>query len=398
MKNTFISGKSNKIINIIMLLPILWSFSAMLLYPDAKKHIVIVTILSSLVGLFAYGFKQIRENLIDNKILWIMVALLTASFIAKEYYGYSSSLIRAYAVLFLVFSLTPKAIILKIKNNIHYLILTGSVFSFGYTYTQTFIQELGRGWSINPIPYTTISASLAVASLCILFFNKESRINTLMFISFTLSFNPLIFGQTRGTALAFIIASLALVVYCYLMKKEIKSKLIITSVIIMSSLAINSSLIEHRVETTKIESGLIENGQLESSIGQRLQMWKAGLILIKDNPIWGHGDNHNSLKNTMAESGIISQSVVHYTHYHNQYIDSFAKYGVLGFSLVMIIYLMPFIMAYKSKSAPSITFVFVGLVFIVASLTDVPMSHAQSVIIYFILMFILNSNEAKKCK
>ncbi|MFT5558819.1 MAG: O-antigen ligase, partial [Sphingobacteriales bacterium] len=52
----------NKLFNLVILLPIFWSFTGMFLYPNGKKAIVALILVAAIVSLYQYGVNHIRRN------------------------------------------------------------------------------------------------------------------------------------------------------------------------------------------------------------------------------------------------------------------------------------------------------------------------------------------------
>ena len=92
----------------------------------------------------------------------------------------------------------------------------------------------------------------------------------------------------------------------------------------------------------------IENNP-QSSIGGRLEMWKAALLMSKENPIVGIGvNNFNFELHKLIDQGVISEHISTYKHPHSEYLSNFIEKGIIGLLSLMVIFLLP--LKYSLKS------------------------------------------------
>ncbi|MCE9662532.1 O-antigen ligase family protein [Halomonas sp. M5N1S17] len=79
-----------------------------------------------------------------------------------------------------------------------------------------------------------------------------------------------------------------------------------------------------------------------SSVGARFEMWKGAYHLILEKPVtgWGHLGYREGM-DLLAEEGVIHPRVTIFGHAHNEFIDAFAKRGVIGLAVLLALYLVP---------------------------------------------------------
>ncbi|NLS13566.1 O-antigen ligase family protein [Vibrio sp. SM6] len=317
----------------------------------------------------------------------------------KAHHGFGSSILRAFIACLLYLSIIPSSLQRWILERVHCFVFIAAVTAFIYSGFHVYWLNVGRGWSINPIPYTTVSA--AVTSICLIFFlcHDKQNIRRLMLLGFTLALNSLVISQTRGTALALTSATIVMLAYLTFLGQLKMKRLGLVALSAIAVISVNSTSIEQRIVRTEYEMARISDDNFGSSIGLRLQMWRAGFELIPDKFWLGHGDKHISAKQHLADTGFIDQAAVPFTHYHNQFIDALVKDGIFSFVLICALLLLPLIgwwqtQAYSTPSSWShrqvsqLAMVAMVLVFAAAALTDVPFSHAQSISIYLCFIFI----------
>ncbi|GAB7219009.1 hypothetical protein VcTj87_08300 [Vibrio comitans] len=161
-------------------------------------------------------------------------------------------------------------------------------------------------------------------------------------------------------------------------------------------MSINS--IENRISQTKNEIENIENGNLNTSIGLRLQMWKAGLYIIRDHFITGVGEGHMKLKSELSSKGIISKNASILSHYHNQIINDTVKYGIVGLVLLIASFILPINLLFKNNNLYTNLGYILIVHYAITCMTDVPLHNAQTHAFYFCLIFILTYSFPPKNK
>ncbi|PSU64258.1 hypothetical protein CTM75_06835 [Photobacterium phosphoreum] len=223
-----------------------------------------------------------------------------------------------------------------------------------------------------------------------------------MLLMVLINISSLILSETRGTLLAGFIAIIFILLKTLHFNK-INLKIIATSVVIITGMFfILKQPIEQRIEQTAIEYHKIEAGNLTSSIGLRFQLWDSVPMLMKDDILLGVGNNIRSEIDNLYKKNDISQSLydLQPTHLHNQYLDKIVKNGVLGFILFMFLLLLPFVLSKKTGALYEQLTLGIIIIFSIASLTDVPFNHGQTLFIYLLFigifnMFSLNNKKIK---
>lgn len=396
----YLQTRVNRLLILLIYLPLFWSFSGMLIYPDANKTQVILVLLSIVSSFIIHDKKEIIYNIKTNYLVRFLLILTVSSIFFKLSHGYSSSVVRTFVCFLLYFSFIPKKKIILLKNKLPALFFIASVISFSYGFWFTYVLDVGRSWSINPIPYSTVSVGICVGSLFISFSSVNKLLQKMMMLSFALSLNVIIFSQSRGTALALLSIGPLVILFSYYFNLEVRGKVKFSFLIILASFLANSGLIVSRMDVTKNE---IKSGNVNTSIGLRIQMWKAGAYLIKEKPILGYGDNHKQAKKSLVEQGLITQDVVKFTHYHNEYISVWAKNGLIGLMMLLSMLYAPFFLFKRTigkysnseKSTclyrygihnqhvqQSVALFFVSLGYSVSALTDVPLQHSITIGFY----------------
>lgn len=79
-----------------------------------------------------------------------------------------------------------------------------------------------------------------------------------------------------------------------------------------------------------------------TSVGARFEMWQGAAHLIAEKPLVGWGDNgYRTGMQQLVEQGVLHPVVTRYGHAHNDFIDAFAKRGLIGLAVLLALYLVP---------------------------------------------------------
>lgn len=384
----------NNVTNFIFCIPAIWCFTGLFSYYDANKELAILVISNLFIAFYALGYSKIKQQLFERKFTWVLIAMSIFALLSKVLNGYSSSELRIILSLTVYIIIIPKESLILLKKHFPKLVIIGCLISFIYSIYQTYYLELGRWWSINPIPYTTFSACVAALSLYLSFFQHHWLKKTIYIIASSLAIFSIFISETRGSLLSFIVA-LGFIAVVILIKKP---KFIITLFIpalLISSLGAYFSFdkLDIRFNQTVKEYNSIMNGDLNTSIGYRLQMWQAGYELAKSPTLLGLGDKHIAIKENLYHEGVISQGSIRWTHYHNQFINSFVKTGIIGFIFIIILLVTPIIywVRHRYNDDTALLGVVISVVYTISSLTDVPLSQSITLGFYIMAIFILTT-------
>lgn len=265
---------------------------------------------------------------------------------------------------------------------------------------QFFIADMTRvHLNYNPIPFATGLATVLISSLFLAITTSCLKIKLASWVVTLLLFVALAMTGTRGVALP--VALILCVTFTYFLYKHARSnKIAVTGVVatIVLAIAIGGNILENRINATIAEMTLIESGNETGSIGLRLQFWKAAMTMSTLEPLTGLGEGHKSAFQDLAHQGVVNQAATNYApyHYHNQFLDTLVKRGVLGLLSLLVLLATPVLIAFKYfrndnlvlGSVCGITFMYT-----IASLTDVPFNHPTTINLFVLSMIALLSLE-----
>jgi O-antigen ligase len=133
-----------------------------------------------------------------------------------------------------------------------------------------------------------------------------------------------------------------------------------------------------------------------TSVGFRFDMWKGALQLAYQQPILGWGESgYQPGMEQVASKGLIHPLAASFGHAHNQFLDTLSKYGIVGFSALLLLYLLPlgyFGKHLQSKNISQRSIAAAGSLLSVAyidfSLTQGFINHNSGVMMYAFWMVI----------
>ncbi len=156
--------------------------------------------------------------------------------------------------------------------------------------------------------------------------------------------------------------------------------------------AIPATGVGERVQAVITDIQAYKEGRIATSQGMRLEMWQCSLYLIGERPFAGWGDpGLSNEKKRLTETGSCDKSIAVFAHLHNDYLDTAARYGLIGLAALLLLYFAPlwFYLGRLQRTGATpeqCMFAYSGiaitLCFMVASLTDAFLGHNIAAISY----------------
>lgn len=134
-----------------------------------------------------------------------------------------------------------------------------------------------------------------------------------------------------------------------------------------------------------------------SSVGGRFEMWRGAAHLIQEKPIVGWGSSgYEQRMSDLAEQGVIPREIVQYGHAHNEFVDAFAKRGIIGLIALLALYLVPMLLFVRHLQAKNLATravatagVLLPVTYLGFGLSQVFLTHNSGVMMYAFLLVIL---------
>ncbi len=182
---------------------------------------------------------------------------------------------------------------------------------------------------------------------CIMFIRRGNPhiINVLLSVAFALGMVASFMSGGRGVWIAAVL-SLMLTLAINPIQWSIKSRLLTLLsffVLFYSAYLTPQTGVKNKIyEAVTNTTSWVQNGQANTSSGARLEMWRASFEVIKENPIFGVGeDNYAEHQQKLIDQGKIDKSVGGFLHPHGEYITSLVEQGAIGLLAFILILFAP---------------------------------------------------------
>ncbi|MBB1628164.1 O-antigen ligase [Achromobacter sp. UMC71] len=233
-------------------------------------------------------------------------------------------------------------------------------------------------WKLSPWPRLESALKIAVVPLCIYgVWVSHTRSSWALLVVFGLVYLSTKRQWARRTKLLFLgglIAVMAVVAAVSWYSKESRWKNVLTDV------------------------DRYEQHDRDTSVGIRIQLWKASWLMFKESPLVGVGvPNFRSELAKLEKQGVVTELVsVDYGEPHNDMLGALAGYGLLGLLSILALYLIPAAIFWR-RSASADPVVHVGaqigmlfcLGYFVFSLSEMMFRNMRSVPIYAVTVVVL---------
>lgn len=234
--------------------------------------------------------------------------------------------------------------------------------------------------------------------------NRESKYALLLtFVSSSLAINAIILAGTRGPIITFVILS---IIFLYMnhhySDSKSRSAIFAVTLILVSTVLLvindNSQKRFNDAATNLLEWSASPSHELEenmnTSSGQRMEMYKAGLLAAKQKPILGYGYKNTTHPAAEYVDDNIKDQILQHTHLHNTYIDSLVYGGVIALIIVIAMLLIPFVVFWRTlKNRNNTEYAVLGILLISAytllGITDTMIGGIYENIFYVFFLSLL---------
>ena len=224
-----------------------------------------------------------------------------------------------------------------------------SIFSI-CIYLGLFTIETTGSDSSNPkgiMSYAIISSFMAIGAIgsFIIYTSKIANLQKILFLIISiLCFITLLINNSRTAQIAFILSIITLCILYYknlLFKPKIFLSatlgLFLISSIIFYTLHTNGKLDRYIKAYNETKAAFID-GNYTGSFGVRLYFNKVGIDIFQDNLLFGTGpeDNIKKLNEYMIQDMEKYKFNMIYNSFHSQHIDILTRYGLIGYSIIIL--------------------------------------------------------------
>lgn len=113
-------------------------------------------------------------------------------------------------------------------------------------------------------------------------------------------------------------------------------------IVLLGVLWMPGALVKERLAEGAVNLQEYADGEAETSIGLRLEMWRAGWYLIKAKPVLGWGEGRlETQRDQWVEAGGFHPGISRYDQLHSDLVDTFARRGLPGLLSLLAFYGVP---------------------------------------------------------
>ncbi len=337
--------------------------------PSAGKVFAGILLLMGLSGLYRlkgnlYDLTVAEKRLLASFFLFSLVSIISFLYwphnrmaqMHLEDYSTFLMLIPLYLLLrqfrldftWVLVSLALASIVLGVVSILQYVAMKG----FG---TQILISE--NTWShlwgrpsggVNPMRYGAVSLILAAISLngMLVVRHKARWLSIMLAMAVVLGLTACLLAQSRSSLFAIPVLAFAYGVYLY---RTGHPKFLM--VVVVGTVLLVGGLSQHsRVQATFLSIESYQQGNSKTSLGGRFDMFTAAVILIKQNPVWGHGlaSYFEKGKEVRKDNPRLHPLVGAVSNPHNEILLVLVEKGIIGLITLLLLFAAPGYLFFKA--------------------------------------------------
>jgi O-antigen ligase len=312
----------------------------------SEKWLLASFTLFSLISILSYFYwPQSREARMHLEDYLTFMMLLPLYLLLRQFRFKFNLLVRIFALVAIVLGSVSIAQFISMKY------YDTTIFTFGKVFW------LRPSGGVNPMRYAAISLVFVVFSLnAILVLRKKTRwLKFLLVLAACMGLAACLFTQVRGSWLAIPVLILAYCVYLY---RAGRSKYLYT-LLLLGVIAIlgaaQTQIVQSRAQLITNNIERYQQGDGNSSVGARIGMFKAALILIKQKPVFGHGLNSYARKATEIRKKTPNMSihVGMWANPHNEILQVLVEKGLIGLFTLLLLFAAPAYLFIKALRNPT---------------------------------------------
>ncbi|MFW7343424.1 O-antigen ligase family protein [Pollutimonas sp. H1-120] len=285
-------------------------------------------------------------------------------------------------------------------------LIIGAISAFGLALWQRFTEGSYRpdGYMTSAIPFGNISLTAGI--LCLAGFTwakTQGRHASLWKIALCLGFAAgLCVSLLSGSRGGWLAIPAVLILYAIAFLGNSSMKHVAISTFLLAALLISAGFIMQRQIINRFDAAITEvndyatNGNASTSIGMRLEAWRAAVISIGEKPVlgWSYKDYDAHLEQLTAEQKT-KASITTLSNTHNNFIEVWLHQGLFGFLGLLALFMVPFWFFYKRlrSSDPAVQAFAIGgacllACFFIFSLTQVILGRNNGIVFFGLTLVI----------
>ena len=212
---------------------------------------------------------------------------------------------------------------------------------------------------MNANIYGPLATTLLLVSL-IGFFQKGSALRAFSIFAFAMGLTAIVLSGARGAWVTLVIGSLAYIILIFKQGLVNNNKIMVALLIttLVGILATNDG-IHARISLAYSQYNQWTSGAVDSSktsVGTRLEMYRAGLKAVPDTPLFGHGYRQANVVASHYASKESQKHIASYNHLHNTYLSMFLYSGIFGLLSLLLLFFAPLRLFIKNIGNRNLTY------------------------------------------
>ncbi|MCZ2720979.1 O-antigen ligase family protein [Marinomonas sp. 15G1-11] len=236
------------------------------------------------------------------------------------------------------------------KNFLWYGVIFGALGAFCFAVFDRWVlgQDRANGFE-HPIMFGNTSLLLGGLSFCaFLYFKSEKNTPVLTVLAFMAALCGVFASLLSGTRGGWISLPIICVFILWQSRDLLDKKIRIWGACLLIALGVSIVSVPQfgvakRLHEVVTDIERYQTGDfVYNSVGQRFEMWKGAVYMFKMAPVLGVGEYHSvAIKQKLADQGLISESILRFSHAHNEYLTSLSLRGIVGLLFLLLVYLVP---------------------------------------------------------
>ncbi len=375
----------------------------------ASAPYTLLVLLSLLVLPFLPGRARLHR---DEKILLLTFAAFFVWAIASMYIsGVSDDAMRRLSRYSRFFTFIPVYFLIRrVQPSVNWLlsgVAAGAIVCGIYAILQIWFDTGSRvpgraNGAYHPVYFGMFSLLMAFLSISLMRVTRSIAVRAVLFAAFAMGMLASILSGTRGAWVAMpLLVLVVLWQYWGKLPDMVKTSIVLVLLVLPVVLYISpATRIADRIHEAKQDiQKYKKNISIETSLGQRFEMWRASMEMIRQHPFVGvgTGNYHREIVGKI-EQDRYPKALANFGNPHNEYLNVFATRGLIGLFLLLSVFLVPlwlFVRHISSASRETSALAFSGVITILAycvfSLSAAPFERVVPVSLYVFYVFVLSS-------
>lgn len=274
----------------------------------------------------------------------------------------------------------------------------GAIGAAGLAVFQRFWLNWDRAGGFHQIiMFGDISMAMGLMSLASIDYFRHKRLFAMPYVAFFAGVVASVLSGSRGGWIAVFLAVIPLWAYRKIGQSHKLAYFVgATLALFIGACWVPALGIMHRLALISSEIQLFKTGTTDTSIGLRLEMWRAACKLVAEHPLMGVGRaNFNQGLNELIARGEIDASVHDFYHAHDEMLHALATQGLFGGLVLATMYIAPMVFFMRNLRRDGVVqpFAVAGLLvvlsFICFGATQVMFAHHVGSAFYALMVCIL---------